>query len=348
MSDLDTIRDENALLAHAIVDTVRDPLLVLDPDLRVVAASRSFYRKFQFTRDAVVGRLLGDIGKNEWDIAPLHAVLSRVGPDNSVMEDYEVGLSFAHLGRRTFLLNARRLFFEDNRASTVLLAFEDITERRLLEQERDELLRQKDLLMAEMQHRIANSLTIIASILMLKARTVPSPETRAHLEDAHRRVLSVAAVQQHLHPAQVGQSIHMGHYLTELCASLAGSMINDDKCSIHVKAGDGTATSTAAVSLGLITTELVINALKHAFPPGKSGCVINVTYQANEEDWRLLVADNGVGAPADAWPPATQGLGTSIVIALAEQLQARMDTKSDANGTSVSVTHSNFRPRSSG
>ena len=333
------------LLAQAIVDTIREPLLVLDRDLRVTTASRSFYETFQVGAEATEGRLLGDLGERQWDIGALQTLLARVAPDKLALEDYEITRDVPGLGQRTFLLNARKIFYKDNHSSNILLTFEDVTERRAVEHQRDDLLRQKDLLLAEMQHRVANSLSIIASILMLKARTVPSAETRAHLEDAHRRVLSVAAVQQHLHPTHAGQPIDVGLYLKELCASLAGSMINDDNCRIDVHVMDGHATSAAAVSVGLIATELVINALKHAFPAPKSGCVVDVSYEANGADWKLTVADNGVGRPDGAWPPVQAGLGTSIVNALAEQLEARVDTQSGPSGTIVSVARSTFKPR---
>lgn len=332
------------LLAQAIVDTIREPLLVLDRDLRVTAASRSFYQTFHVEAEATEGRLLGDLGEHQWDIGPLLTLLERVAPDKLALEDYEITRDVPGLGQRTFLLNARKIFYEGNHNSNILLAFEDVTERRAVEHQCDELVRQKDLLLAEMQHRVANSLSIIASILMLKARTVPSPETRAHLEDAHRRVMSVAAVQQHLHPTQAGQPIDIGPYLRELCASLAGSMINDEHCKIDVHVTDGRATSATAVSMGLIATELVINALKHAFPTAKSGCVVDVSYEANGADWKLTVADNGVGRPDGVWPPVHAGLGTSIVNALAEQLEARIDTQSGPSGTTVAVSHSTFKP----
>ena len=83
------------------------------------------------------------------------------------------------------------MFDEDGSPSAILLAIEDVTRRRETEREKDELLQQKEILLQEMQHRVANSLQIIASILLLKARTVQSEETRLHLQDAHQRVMSV-------------------------------------------------------------------------------------------------------------------------------------------------------------
>lgn len=331
------------LLSQAIVDTLREPLIVLDENLRVVVASRSFYAKFRVDAEATEGRLLRDLGDGQWNLSALLTLLERIAPDRTTLVDYEVTVELPHLGQRTLLLNANKLYYEYNHSSQILLAFEDVTERRDLERERDELLAQKDLLLQEMQHRVANSLSIIASILLLKARTVASAETRAYLEEAHQRVLSVADVQRHLRPAKIGQSVDVGHYLTELCASLAGSMIKDDTCKIVVHATRGKATSTEAVSIGLIATELIVNSVKHAFPESRAGCVIDVSYETHGTNWKLTVADNGSGRTDESWPPHV-GLGTTIVEALAKQLDARVDMQSSSSGTTVSITHASFRP----
>src|SRR3984957_5159698 len=94
--------------------------------------------------------------------------------------------------------------------STILLGIEDITEKRTLEKEKDDLIRQKEMLLEELEHRVVNSLQIIASIIMLKARAVESEETRRRLQDAHNRVISVAAVQKHLHGLATKGTIEMG------------------------------------------------------------------------------------------------------------------------------------------
>jgi chemotaxis protein methyltransferase CheR len=183
-------------LAEAIVDAIREPLLVLDLDLRVIAASRSFYRTFAVKPRKTEGQPLFDLGDGQWNIPELRTVLEQVVPMRRTVEDYEVEHQFPSIGRRVMLLNARRVFDEDGSVSAILVAIEDVTRRRATEREKDELLRQKEILLQEMQHRVANSLQIIASILLLKARTVRSEEIRLHLQDAHQRVMSVATVQQ--------------------------------------------------------------------------------------------------------------------------------------------------------
>ena len=211
-------------LEEAIVDTVREPLVVLDDALRVLVASRSFYSAFQVARRETEGRFLYELGDGQWNIPSLRRLLEDIIPHHATIEEFEVEHDFPALGRRTMLLNARKVFYEGNNSTSLLVAIEDVTERRTLEREKDELLRQKDLLLREMDHRVNNSLQIIASILLLKAQTVQSEETRRHLQDAHERVMAVATAQEQLHPTLFGTQID-GNYLTKLCESLAASMI---------------------------------------------------------------------------------------------------------------------------
>jgi chemotaxis protein methyltransferase CheR len=256
------------------------------------------------------------------------------------MEGYEVEHEFPGLGQRTMLLNARQVFYEGGSHTTILLGIEDITIEQKLGREKDELLREKDVLLEELQHRTANSLQIIASIILMKARAVKSEETRFHLEDAHKRVLAIAAVQKQLHSSAASGSVEVARYLTNLCETLATSMIGDSRpISLKVIAEDGAATSRQAESLGLIVTELVMNALKHAFPDEKTAGQIDVSYEVAGIDWKLSVSDNGVGKPAVTVIKVKSGLGTGIIKALSHQLDAKVETVFGLHGTTVSIAH---------
>jgi two-component sensor histidine kinase len=335
--------EDGRALTQAIVDTIREPLLVLDKGLRVVLASRSFYKTFKMSAQDVQGRAVYALGDGQWDIPQLRSLLESIVPQHAVMDAYEVEQDFAGIGRRTMLLNARQVFYEGDSHATILLAIEDISERRAHERELQELLRQKEVLLLEMQHRVANSLQIIASILLIKARTVKSEETRLHLQEAHQRVMSIAAMQEHLHVSEPGASIDLRSYLSRLCETLAASMIGDSRpISLQAQVEGGTASSTQAVSIGLIVTELVMNALKHAFPGDQRDCRVIVAYNLAEPNWRLTVSDNGIGRPEGHSDKTKPGLGTSIIAALAKQLDARVDVVMDPNGTKVSITHATF------
>src|ERR1700730_11800998 len=334
--------EEARAFAQAIIDTVREPILVLDQALRVITASRSFYRTFKVGPEDTEGRLLYELGDGHWDIPKLRSLLEKIVPENGVMEDYEVEYEFPNAGPRTMRLNARKVFYEEGSHTTILLGIEDVTRQRVLEREKDELLRQKDILLEEIQHRVANSLQIIASIILLKAKTVDSEETRVHLQDAHKRVMSVAAVQQHLHASAASGSVEMGPYLSRLCETLATSMIGENRpISLKVSGEGGSATSRQAESLGLITTELVINSLKYAFGENTKDGAITVAYDVSGTDWKLSIADNGVGRPDGVTQPKT-GPGTGIVKALAQQLGAKVETLAGPEGPTVSVSHATF------
>ncbi len=345
-----TENKEAGALAQAIVDTVREPLLVLDKDLRVLAASRSFYLTFKVARTDTIERLLYELGDGQWDIPKLRLLLENIVPQHGVMDDYEVEHEFPDIGKRTMLLNARKVFYEGNSHTTILLGIEDVTERRALEREREvmlrkqeSLLREKDVLLAEMEHRVGNSLQIIAAIILMKSRMVKSEETRLHLVDTHNRVMSVAAVQQYLHVSGAAGPVEMLPYLTQLCESLKSAMIGDYRpATLNVTCDGGSLTSREAVSLGLIVTELILNALKHAFTDDKNDRQIAVGFDVAGTNWKLSVADNGIGSPVGVFAQPKTGLGTSIINALAQQLEARVDVSSSAQGTMVSVTHATF------
>jgi two-component sensor histidine kinase len=335
--------EEARVFAQAIVDTVREPFLVLDQDLRVLAASRSFYSAFKVSHGDTHGRPLYALGDGQWDIPGLRLLLEKIVPERGVMEDYEVKHEFPGLGQRTMLLNARKVFYEGGLNTTILLGIEDVTGQRALEREKEELLRQKGVLLEELQHRVANSLQIIASILLMKARAVQSEETRIHLQDAHQRVMSVAAVQKQLYASEATGSVEIGPYLVKLCASLATSMIGDTRpISLKVVGGGGSASSRQAESLGLIVTELVMNALKHAFPEAKAKGEIVVAYDMAGTNWKLAVSDSGIGKPEGVLAQGKSGLGTGIVKALSQQLDAQVDISAGPLGTTVSITHATF------
>jgi len=339
-------------LARAIVDTVREPLVVLDANFNVVCASRSFCLVFAVSSRNIVGHSIYDLIGGRSEVPPLRELLEKIIPTHSTIEKYETEIDFPSLGKRLLILNAREVYFEDGGHKQILLAFEDATDRRAAEEKNqqlllsvNELLKQKEVLLQEMQHRVFNSLQIIASILFLKAKAATSDEARQQLEDAHRRVMSVATVQQHIHAAGGAELIDIAPYLTKLCQSLAESMIGgDDRVSLKVVCDKVAINSAQAVSVGLIVTELVINALKYAYPQGRRNGEVIVRYEVSGTNWRLVISDNGVGKPVDEVTPVKGGLGTALVTAMANQLGAKIETTNSRNGFKVSVTFSTFDP----
>lgn len=119
---------------EGIVETIREPLLVLDRDLRVVTVSRSFYEFFKVKPEETVGQFIYDLGDKQWDISKLRELLETILPQQTAFDNYEVEHDFVTIGRRTLLLNARQIEREVGKERIILLAIEDITERKKYEE----------------------------------------------------------------------------------------------------------------------------------------------------------------------------------------------------------------------
>ena len=309
-------------LALALIISSNAPILLLDGDLKIVSASASFCRAFQIAAINTAGCRLFELGKGEWNVPQLRTLLTATATGQAEIDAYEMDLKCKGEKIRQLVLNARKLVYGDKDNVRILLSITDVTDARLAEKLKDEMVQEKAVLIQELQHRVANSLQIIASVLMQSARKVQSDETRNHLHDAHSRIMSIATLQKQL---AVGAShdVELRTYFTTLCKSLAASMIHDPSLiSLTINADESVTTADISVSLGLIVTELVINALKHAFPDGRSG-TISVNYHSKGKDWTLSVSDGGIGMNKNETVESA-GLGTSIVTALAKKLRANI------------------------
>jgi two-component sensor histidine kinase len=329
--------DTSPGLAMALVASSQAPLLLLGERLTIVAASMSFCQAFGCEPETVNGLPLAQLGDGEWDVPQLHSLL-RATFSGAAIEAYEMDLVREGRDPARLVLNAIKLDYGDAEEPRVLMTVTDVTSALLEAKLKDEMVQEKQLLLQELQHRVANSLQIIASVLMQSARRVQSEETRTHLHNAHHRVMSIATLQKQLAIAN-SDDVALDKYFKDLCASLGASMIeNADRISLKSTADETVTKANVSVSLGLIVTELVINALKHAYPGRNQVGHIRVDYVADSNGWKLTVGDDGVGMPAgkDQLKP---GLGTGLVEALSRQLEAVVEVTGNAPGTKVSIVH---------
>jgi PAS domain S-box-containing protein len=120
---------------QSIIETMRDPLVVLDNSLRVISANQSFYEIFLVRPEDAEGSLIYELGDGQWDIPKLRELLEEILPKNTSFNDFEIDHDFPGIGRRVMLLNARRVYSEGHKTQRILLGIEDITERKHMEQE---------------------------------------------------------------------------------------------------------------------------------------------------------------------------------------------------------------------
>jgi two-component sensor histidine kinase len=325
-------------LAMALVESSKAPLLLLDDEVVVIGASTSFCNTFNLDPATIANRKLADLGAGEWNVPQLNSLLLATIAGAAEIDAYEMDLVREGKSSCRLILSAHKLDYFETEKVRVVLAATDVTAARLAEKHKDDLIREKHVLLQELQHRVANSLQIIASVLMQSARRVQSEETRLHLHDAHSRVMSIAMLQKQLAVTQL-ESVELRTYFADLCRSISASMIDDpQRLTLETIVDDTATNSDASVSMGLIVTELVINAIKHAFPEQTARGKITVSFAANDGDWLLSVSDNGAGMPAGK-KLAKPGLGTGIVEALSKQLEASVTVLEANPGTRVEVRH---------
>jgi PAS domain S-box-containing protein len=357
--------DHGGALAQAIVDTVREPLLILDKELRVVTASHSFYLTFGMTPRDVEGHKVYALGNGQWNIPELRLLLENISPRHAMMEAYEVEQDFSGIGLRTLLLNARKVFNEKTFHTTILLAIEDITERRAMKREhepyaimaarleasraREEVLRQETrelaqrqaMLAQEFEHRLVNGLQLISSLLSVQSRTATTPEASHQLTTAASRVAALGRVHHRLHLLDHLDRVEFKQYLTHLCEDLSRLLCEDSAdCAIVVEGASGEIATTMAIPLGFIVNELVTNSVKYA----KGN--IKVRFETSAAGHTLSVGDQGPGLPAGFEATRSKGLGMKIVLSQVKQIRGALNIQPGDNGrgTRFAVTFSSCAP----
>ncbi|MDR6292667.1 two-component sensor histidine kinase [Inquilinus ginsengisoli] len=262
-----------------------------------------------------------------------------------------VSLAAAGIGGRLFLLrpidrllSAAREWQRGNLSARVPLrhgrdefgrlglAFDSMAEK--IEQN----LKQKDLLLREINHRVMNSFQLLSSLFGLQARRARTPEAKQALAEANDRIQALAIVHRRLYAHAAVDRVEVKSYLTGLCDDLSRALLPDNGAKeIVIDAVEADLPPSRIVPLGLIVNELVTNAVKYAFPDRREGRVeIGFRHRA-EGGYRLTVADDGVGLPEGKPPANGTGLGMMVLQAQVRQLDAAIDIASSPAGTRFTI-----------
>ena len=319
-----------------LVETIREGLLVLDPDLTVRFANRSFCDTFAVTLEDTVGRKLHELGNGQWDISELRSLIETILPERETIEAFEVDRVFPSIGRRVMVLNARKVYRAGNHTNQVLLAIEDVTEQRRLEHEHAVAHERIAALLQELGHRIKNSLQIIVSMVSLEARNHKSGEGKAALERVSHRIAALGRLYSMLGETNSVEQVDAASYLEALCRDLIESVQKENGTTIALKTDIESEPLPVdrAIPLGLIVNELVTNAIKYAFPSETRGMVV-VTLKRIPGELRLTVSDDGKGVDPRR---SDSGLGGRLVDTFARQLGGQVARESGDTGTIVSLT----------
>lgn len=219
-------------------------------------------------------------------------------------------------------------------ALTLLTAhlFKDSSRRGAFE--RAAKLEERDLLLRELNHRVTNNFSMVASLLQMQVARSPEPAAKAALSSALSRVLSISQAHRNLYASgQEMDRVDMAVYLKDLCRNLVEALFLGDIVALECDAAQAFMERDRAVAIGLVVNELVTNAAKHAFPGGGGGR-IRVSFQPAGARWRLLVSDDGKGLPAD-FMQSRNGLGRGLVEAFARQAKGELSVGEGPGATFI-------------
>lgn len=325
-------------LSEGIIETLREPLLVLDGDLVVISASREFYATFEVEETETIGQRLAALGEGQWQIPDLLNLLTEVIPNDAAVEGFEVRHDFPTIGPRTILLNARRIASRLGGSDTILLALQDVTRQRALEAEREAALEQSRQLLEELNHRVMNSLTMIGSIIALEARRLSDAECQAALRRMRARIDAVAALYSNLSKAHSIDTVDARDYLSALVEDIVTASGREAQITLEIDIDRVALSTRIAVPLGLIVNEVVTNSMKYAFE-GRDGGVLGLRLDRAGPGLEIAIWDDGGGIDPDA--DAASGLGQKMTEAFSDQLGGTLARRSDASGTryTLAVPH---------
>jgi two-component system, cell cycle sensor histidine kinase PleC len=370
--------DEAREYAESIIDTVREPLIALDQDLRVVSVSRSFYEVFKVKPEETVGQLIYDLGNKQWDIPRLRELLETILPQKTTFDNYEVEHDFTTIGKRIMLLNARQIQRVLGKDRVILLAIEDITARREIEnglekahEELKELTvelkrsaRVKSEFLANMSHELRTPLNSINgfSEVLYDETFGPLNEKQKqyvnnvltsgkHLLSLINQILDMAKVEAGKMKLSLS-SLPMKSLLNEL-SMLVADMVSKKKIEMLLEI---TADLPDIQADELKVKEIIYNLLSNAVKFTPEGGKIGMRAKRSGSEIEVVVWDNGVGIASENMEKIFEGFfrvdtpysrvteGTGLGLPLSKKLvelhggRFSVESKGLNKGTSVRFT----------
>ncbi len=332
-----------------LVEKLRANTAQLETDHKAVIASNSRYQAVMMESTACIflvdvttlrvleanpsfRELLG-YSEAEMETLTLYDIVAHEPTSIDERVQRVLGQGGALLGERQYRTKAGTCIDMEVRVSLIhytgqtvmCIVSNDITARKRVEEQLLASLQEKDVLLKEIHHRVKNNLQIISSLLNLQASNVQDADVRGHFQDSQNRVRSMALIHERLYRSEDLARIHFRSYLQDLTDQLLRSyQAPDERIRVRIEADEILLDTNQAVPCGLLINELIANALKHAFPDGKTGTVL-VAMRCTPGGYQLVIQDDGVGFPAGLDHRKTPSLGLQLVNSLVRQLEGTIE-----------------------
>jgi len=330
---------EQKELFQTVLDSAEDLIYALDKDYQILLFNKAVERAFGLSLEQLKGRKFNEVYPGEgWSGAENR--FDRVIKGDVVKEDVEIN----YRGRNLVLsVTEVPLHNEKGEIYAICGIARDITRRVELEKNLESSLREKEVLLREIHHRVKNNMQVISSLLNLQAHYVNHPEFTSIIKECQNRIRSMALVHEHLYQSKNLASINFADYLNKLIIHLYNAhRVRQEKIALEFETEDLYLEIGLAIPLGLLASELISNSFKHAFPGERRGKVRVSLKPLSSSFYQLEVSDNGVGLPNELNLKESKTFGMQLVSLLSEQIEAKIDVER-SGGTKFLVTFKNER-----
>jgi PAS domain S-box-containing protein len=327
---------ESEIRLQSIMDNSSTVVFLKDIHGRYITVNRRYEELFHVNRNEVVN-------KTDYDIFPREFADKFRRHDGQVLEklcsiemEEEVPQED---GLHTYISVKFPLLSPEGKPYAVCGISTDITERKKAQEQIEKSLKEKEVLLREVYHRVKNNMQIITSLLNLQSRYARDGEYREMFRESHNRIKSMSLVHEKLYQSKDLSTIDFKEYIKDIAKGLFLSYgANKGKILLVMDINNISLNINTAIPCGLIINELVTNSLKHAFPEGKEGEIKISVHSMNENTIELVVGDNGIGIPEDVDFKTTESLGLQLVTMLSEnQLHGKI-ILDRSQGTEFSIT----------
>jgi PAS domain S-box-containing protein len=317
-----------------IANSSNEFMTLINRDYVYEAANAAYCRAHGRERINVVGETVATVWGQETFSTVIKSYLDACFSGNDV--HYERWFDFGDRGKRYIAVNYYPYRGDKGRVTHAVVVSHDLTERKQAEDVVHASLKEKETLLKEIHHRVKNNLQVISSLLALQASATDDAVTRGLLNESRNRVHSMALIHEKLYQSENLAQVQFSDYLRNLTRDLFRSY-SAGGVTLKLQAEDIPLDVDTAIPCGLIVNELVSNALKYAFPAGRTGDLHISFLKISRERCALTVTDNGAGLPTDLDVKNPKTLGLQLVNMLVSQLHGTLDVVADG-GTTFMVT----------
>ena len=320
---------------RSVFENTGTATLIVEEDTILSMVNREFEQLFGYSKEEIEGKKSWTefVAKEDLEKMKEYHRLRRIDPA-SAPRNYE----FQFIDRYGDIKDIFITVAVIPGTNKSIASFSDITERKQAENKIRKSLKEKEVLLSEIHHRVKNNMQIVSSLLNLQSEYVKDKESLEMFKESRDRIFSMASVHEKLYQSKDLARIDFDDYIRSITKHLFRAYVVDPNAvRLNVNCSDVALNINKAVPCGLIINELISNALKHAFPEGRKGEITVDFHPDGDNRLTLVVSDNGVGFPEDTDTSDTGTLGLRLISILVNQLKGTMEIERDA-GTSFKIT----------